>query len=298
MPVDGPIPGWLLSAAAAATIFTVMFDLGLAITPGHFRKAWIHLGLMLKSLFAALVAVPALALIVVRCADLARPVEVDIVLMAISPGAPVALRRSLDAGGQRDFAPALQIAVAILAVVTIPLWIAGLDEVYGASASVDPNHLARQVFVAQLLPLGLGIGLNRMRPNWAAALGVRTTRLATFLLLALTALALIAVWEPVQDAGVHAAGAIVLITGGALATGHLLGGPDPATRSVAAILTAARNPGLAMVVATVNHAAPLVIAAILDYLLIAALTMLPYILWRRRFSRRQASRPIRLGGRR
>ena len=61
---------------------------------------------------------------------------------------------------------------------------------------------------------------------------------------------------------------------------------------------AARNPGLAMVVATVNHAAPLVIAAILAYLLIAALTMLPYILWRRRFSRRQASRTIRLGGRR
>jgi BASS family bile acid:Na+ symporter len=118
------------------------------------------------------------------------------------------------------------------------------------------------------------------------ALGVRTLRLATFLLLALTALALIAVWKPVQDAGVHAAGAVVLITAGALACGHLLGGPDPATRSVAAILTAARNPGLAMVVATVNHAAPLVIAAILAYLLIAALTMLPYILWRRRFSRR------------
>jgi hypothetical protein len=127
---------------------------------------------------------------------------------------------------------------------------------------------------------------------------VRTSRLATFLLLALTALALIAVWKPVQDAGVHAAGAIVLITAGALACGHLLGGPDPATRSVAAILTAARNPGLAMVVATVNHAAPLVIAAILAYLLVAALTMLPYILWRRRSSRRQASRPIRLGGRR
>jgi BASS family bile acid:Na+ symporter len=115
---------------------------------------------------------------------------------------------------------------------------------------------------------------------------VRTSRLATILLLALTALALIAVWKPVQDAGVHAAGAIVLITAGALACGHLLGGPDPTTRSVAAILTAARNPGLAMVVATVNHAAPLVIAAILAYLLIAALTMLPYILWRRRFSQR------------
>ena len=61
--------------------------------------------------------------------------------MAISPGAPVALRRSLGAGGHRSFAPALQIAVALLAVVSMPLSIAALDEYYGGQATVDPRHL-------------------------------------------------------------------------------------------------------------------------------------------------------------
>jgi BASS family bile acid:Na+ symporter len=285
MPIDGPVPGWLLSMVAVATIFTVMFDLGLAITPGDFRRAWERPGPLLKSLFAVLIAVPALALLVVKCFDLARPVEFGILLMAISPGAPVALRRSLAAGGERSFAPALQIAVAILAVFAIPLWIAGLDEVYGASATIDPRHLARQVFVAQLLPLGLGIAIARLRPAWATAFGARTSRLTTILLLTLAILALVDVWKPVQDAGLHAAGAIALITAGALASGHLLGGPEPGTRTAAAILTAARNPGLAMVVATVNHAQPLVIAAILAYLLVAALTVLPYVFWRRRQKR-------------
>ncbi|NJD26134.1 MAG: hypothetical protein FIB06_12085 [Betaproteobacteria bacterium] len=285
MPIDGPVPGWLLSTVAVATIFTVMFDLGLAIAPGDFRRAWERPGPLLKSLFAILIAVPALALVVVRAVDLARPVEIGIVLMAISPGAPVALRRSLAAGGERGFAPALQIAVAILAVFAIPLWIAGLDEVYGASAAVDPRHLARQVFIAQLLPLGLGIALIRLRPAWAAALAAYSGRMATVLLLALAGLALVAVWKPVQDAGLHAAGAVVLITAGALACGHLLGGPEPGTRTAAAVLTAARNPGLAMVVATVNHAQPLVIATILAYLLFAALTVLPYVFWRRRQKR-------------
>ena len=60
----------------------------------------------------------AIAWIIARALDLPRAVEIGIMLMAISPGAPVALRRSLDAGGHRSFAPALQIAVAILAEVT------------------------------------------------------------------------------------------------------------------------------------------------------------------------------------
>ncbi len=73
--------------------------------------------------------------------------------MAISPGAPVALRRSLDSGGHSSFAPTLQIAVAVLAVVSMPLFIGALNEYYGAAAVSEPLQLARQVFVAQLLPL-------------------------------------------------------------------------------------------------------------------------------------------------
>ena len=51
-------------------------------------------------------------------------IALGIVLMAISPGAPVALRRALDAGGSREFAPALHLAIVMLAVVTVPASIA------------------------------------------------------------------------------------------------------------------------------------------------------------------------------
>ena len=37
MPISGPVPEWLLSAVAAATLFTVMFDIGLAIVLAEFR---------------------------------------------------------------------------------------------------------------------------------------------------------------------------------------------------------------------------------------------------------------------
>ena len=161
MIATGIVPDWLFTAVAAATVFTIMFDLGLAIVPGEFRWVARHRALMAKALFAALVAVPALAWAVARALDLPRPAEVGIMLMAISPGAPVALRRSLGAGGHQSFAPALQIALALLAVVSMPLWIAAFDEYYAGTATIDPRHLARQVFVAQLLPLGLGMLARR-----------------------------------------------------------------------------------------------------------------------------------------
>ena len=284
MPVTGPVPGWLLSVVAAATLFTIMFDLGLAIVPGEFRWVRQRPGLMAKSLFCVLVAVPALAWLVARAFDLPRPAEVGIVLMAISPGAPVALRRSLGAGGHRSFAPALQIAVALLAVFSMPLSIAAFDEYYGATATVAPQHLARQVFFAQLLPLGLGMLARRLAARGAAWLEPKLRRLGGVLLLVLLVLALIDIWEVVVDAGWRVALAISIVTALALAVGHALGGPEPATRTATAISSAARNPGLALLVATLNSASPAIAATVLAYFVVAALTIVPYVAWRRRAS--------------
>jgi BASS family bile acid:Na+ symporter len=280
--MSGPISEQLLTLAAAATIFAVMFDLGLGIVVGEFRWLWRHPGLLARGLFCVLVAVPALALAVARMVDLPRAAEIGMVLMAISPGAPVALRRSLDAGGHRSFAPALQILVALLAVVAMPLWVAALEEVYAGRATAAPWELAKQVFVAQLLPLGVGMAIRAATPAGAAWLEPKFARVAKLLLLALTILVLIDVWQVVVGAGLRVALSIVLVTALALAVGHRLGGPEPATRTAVAICSAARNAGLALLVATLNHAPPAIVATVMAYLVISAFTVLAYVAWRRR----------------
>ncbi len=279
---DGPIPAALLTAAAATTVFVVMFDVGLVLVPGEFRSALHHPGRLAKALFAVLVAVPALAWLVCRAFDLPRAAEVGVVLMAIAPGAPVALRRSLDAGGHRGFASALQIAVAALAVVSMPLSIAALDEYYAGHATAAPMQLARQVFLAQLLPLGLGVLAARLFPAVAARVEPVLKRAGGALLLALIVLVVVDVGHVVPGAGWRVALAILVVTLLALATGHLLGGPEPATRTATAISAAARNPGLALLVTTFNAAPPAVEAGVLAYFLVAALTIAPYVAWRRR----------------
>lgn len=282
MPIDGLIPDWLFSSVALVTLWLVMFNVGLSIMPGEFRWVVQRPAMLLKGLFAVLVVVPVLTLTLVQLFRLGHAAEVGIVLMAISPGAPVALRRSLGAGGHRSYATALQIAVAALAVVSMPIWIAVLDYLYDANASISPWKVGQQVFMAQLLPLGIGILLRRSSARAADVLLPKVAPLSGVLLLLFTLMALIDVWQPVVNAGPRASLAIVTITLLALACGHLLGGPDPTTRTATAVASAARNPGLALLVASLNKAQPAVMATVLAYLVICALTVLPYVIWRRR----------------
>jgi BASS family bile acid:Na+ symporter len=280
--VSGPIPEWVLTAFAAVTVFTVMFTLGLGIAAGELRWFWRHPGPIARGLFCVLVAVPVLAVAITRWLELPRLAQVGIVLMAIAPGAPVALRRSLAAGGHRAFAPSLQIGVAMLAVVSMPLSIAALNHVYAGHASIAPWDVARQVFVAQLLPLGLGIAVRHASAPLAARIEPHLARLGTILLAVLAVLALIAVWEVTLRAGLRVALGVMLTTGAALAVGHALGGPEPATRTAVAITSAARNPGLALLVATLNAAHPAIKATVLAYLVISVFAIVPYVVWRRR----------------
>jgi len=280
--VSGPVPEWVLNLAAVGTVFTVMFSVGLNIVVSELRLVWQRPGLMLRGLFSVLVAVPALALVVTRFFDLPRFAEIGIVLMAISPGAPIALRRSLGAGAHRAFAPSLQICIALLAVVSVPLSIAALNHMYAGRASIGPWNVARQVFVAQLLPLALGMTVRQLRLPLADWRAPRLARAGNVLLVVLLALVMLDVWQITMNAGVRVWPAILLVTVAALAVGHLLGGPEPATRTAVAISSALRNPGLALLVATLNAAPPIVTGTVLAYVLVSALLIVPYIAWRRR----------------
>ncbi len=106
--------------------------------------------------------------------------------------------------------------------------------------------------------------------------------MGSILLVLLIMLALLDVYQTVIGAGVRVGAAVVVATVLALAVGHLLGGPDPTTRTSTAISSAARNAGLALLVATFNKAAPAIIATVLAYLVLSAFTVIPYAVWRAR----------------
>ena len=280
--MTGPVPQWLLAAIVAITVFCVMFGIGLGLGPGDLRRAWRSPGPVLRGLLAVLVAVPVLALIIVRALELPALAQAGIVLMAMSPGAPVALRRSLDASGHAAFAPGLQICVALLAVLSMPLSIAALNQLYGAHASIAPAEVMSQVLMAQLVPLGLGVVFRRAFAALAARIEPWVARVGNILLVATLALGIASLGEATLRAGMPVLAACALCTAAALGAGHLFGGPGRATRTATAMISAARNPGLALLVATQNAAPPQVTATILAYLVISALVITPYAIWRHR----------------
>jgi bile acid:Na+ symporter, BASS family len=132
-----------------------------------------------------------------------------------------------------------------------------------------------------MFSVGLGMALRHCRTAVAAMIEPGLRRIASVLLLATVVLVLINLWGIVATTRAHALAAIALTTVAALATGHVLGGPAPAMRTAVAITSAARNPGLALLVATQNQAPPAVVATILAYLAVSVVTIGPYVAWRR-----------------
>src|SRR5262249_17918930 len=99
------------------------------------------------------------------------------------------------------------------------------------------------------------------------------------------------VMELIGNGSLIAIAAVVVL---GLVVGHLLGGPEPANRSVLALATASRHPGVAMVIAgTLFPGQKLVPAAILLYLLVSVLWSVPYMKWlERRHAGMAAPEPL------
>jgi hypothetical protein len=68
----------------------------------------------------------------------------------------------------------------------------------------------------------------------------------------------------------------------ALAIGWTFAWRDVEVRPAAAVAAAMRNPGLALVIATVNHAPPGVTSAVIGYTLGLAVTIVAFLRWRNR----------------
>jgi BASS family bile acid:Na+ symporter len=279
--MTSPIPAWL-GLLVLMSVFTAMLSLGLMLGREQIEAALRRRVVLAVLLFAVVVPVPAVAVLFVKGLGLTGAVAAGIVLMSISPGAPVALRRAIEAGGHPAFAPALHLAIVMFAVVTVPASVAILDLVFDKDFTVSPLDVARQVFVAQLLPLGLGAALRAFRPALAARIEPRLGHIANLLLLALVAVLLVVLWPLMVETGWVPFVAGMALTVCALAVGAACAGRDAAVRPSGAVAAAMRNPGLALLIATVNKLPATVVAAVFGYALGLTVVVTAFVLWQGR----------------
>jgi BASS family bile acid:Na+ symporter len=227
------------------------------------------------------VIMPIIAVALVTAFDLHLAVKIALVTLSLSPVPPILPRKELKSGGSSEYAFGLLVAAGLLAIVVIPLSIKILDQVFARSLAMSMGPIAKLVFMTVLAPLAVGILIRQVAPAFAARIA-KPVGLVAMVMLVLGVLPILFNSTPaiVSLIGNGTLLAIVVFVLLALAVGHFLGGPAPETRSVLALSTASRHPGVALAIAhTTFPEVKLAAAAVLLYVLVSVIVSKPYLTW-------------------
>lgn len=273
---------YLIGLLVKLSVFVMVFALGLNAT----REDAIYLerkpGLLARSLFAAYVLTPLIAVALTLLISAPPAVEVGVLLFAISAGAPILPKKLTQLGVSPRCIYSLEIAMALVAVVTVPISLALLRPLFPKAITAAPLDVARVVVASFLAPLLGGMTFRYFLPSLAGRIRQPLMAVAGIVLVGVAVLILAANISAVGALGVQGLLIIVLLTIGALTVGHAMGGPDSNDRTSLAFACATRLPALAMLIASRNfpNAKPLPVVA--AYLLVSNLTALPYLFWRKK----------------
>jgi BASS family bile acid:Na+ symporter len=274
----------LLSAAVQASVFLIVFSLGLGSTQEDALYLLRRPRQLVRSLLSMNVVMPLVAAGLAAVFDFPGALNISLVALAVSPVPPILPKRQLRAGGRASYAVGLLMVAALLAIVFIPLALKLIALGFGKEAHVPEAAVARLVAITVLVPIAAGIVVRRLAPAFAARAARPISLGAMALLGVIVMLLLVRAWRPavslIGDGHVLALAAFVAI---GLIVGHLLGGPDPRDRVVLALATASRHPGVALAIAAANFPQEKrVMGAILLYLVISLIVSVAYLAWQGR----------------
>ncbi len=279
----------LLTNFVELTIFSLMLSLGLNLTIKQVTLLWRKPKILLTFLLAVDVLVPIVTLLIVLLlVDLPPAVKIGLILLAVCPGAPLTTRKIVQAKGYFPYAVSFQVTVSLLAVITVPLLLAILSFLFPPNVDILPRQVAEQVTFAQLLPISIGIAIRETWPQLADEMGKPLTKIANVMFIVLVIFVLVKSLDIVLGLSFLSVVAIIFMTVVSLAIGHLLGGPREDTRTALAVFCATRNPGLALLIASLNFPELGVLPILIAYVLVGALAAIPYLTWRKRIAAQRA----------
>lgn len=280
----------LLLIFVKITIFSLMLAIGCNLCFEEMLSLWRKPALLLRALLGVVVLVPLVVILLLKLFNLPPEVITALALLAASPGAPLTTKRARKAGGRFSYAASLQLTLAILAVCITPVTLGIFFSLFQHLAEkVTILEVARQVIMVQLLPVSIGMLLQKFIPKFAENIAQPLNFIADILLLLLVVLAGILgiplffkVWGlPMVVI------TIMVIT--SLVIGHSLGDHNDDTQPILAISCIARNVGLALFIAILNDVQQQVIPTLIAYVIVGAVIGGFYSIWNKRKLQYQAT---------
>ena len=259
-----------------------MFALGLNATREDVAYLLRKPGLLVRSLVAAYLLTPLIAVALALLINAPAGVEIGVLIFAISAAAPILPRKLIMLGVHPGCIYSLAVVMSLVAVVTVPVSLALLGPLFPKALTVSALDVAKVVITSFLAPLLAGMAVRSFVPSVSGRISQLLMDAAGIVILGVAVLILAVSLSAIPRLGVRGFLIIVLLTIGALVVGHAMGGPEAGDRTTLALACATRLPALAMLIASVNFpdAKPLPVVA--AYLFVSNLTALPYVIWRKK----------------
>ncbi len=263
------------------TIAAVVFATGLATKTSDLAYLAHRPKLLFRSLLAMVIISPIFALLLFRFLPIGAATAVAIIVSSLAPGLPTVPRTGQKAGGNFAFATSLMFTTASLEVITIPIWLAILRHFMNIEVAVPLGSIVKILAIGLLLPLIAGVAVRHFAAKLADRIMGPIATFANTLLPGLSLVVLLVGLSALRQLGWISLVAMILMPLFSLLLGHSFGGPEPGDRTVLGIANAGRFPALAALIATTSfpeiHALPAVIA----YVVISNIVILPYVRRRR-----------------
>ena len=253
-------------------IVSSMLAMGMSLTMAQILQPLRNVRLVLLALLANFVLMPLLAYVIIRVIPLEQSLQIGLVVLATAAGAPFLPKLVQGAKGDIAFGVGLMTLLMVVTIVymplVLPLMLPGVE--------VNPWDIAKSLIVLMLIPLAIGLLFKSHSPDsadhWAATLN-KISGLAILILLVVgLGLNVSNIIDLIGSLGLLA---LLLFIVGSLLIGLLLGGRDPAVRSVMGLGTAQRNVAAAILVSVQNFSDTNTVSFVLVAAILLLLVLLP-----------------------
>lgn len=236
-----------------ASIVILVFAIGMHATLADTAELLRRRGLLVRSLLSLNVLMLVFAVALVQMFALPTPAKVALLALSVSPIPPLLPKKLKGVHGAEPYTASLIVFAALLSIVIVPASMDILGAYFHQDVHVPPSRLVPIVLVVILVPLLLGMLVNKLFPSFAKRFATPIGKLGSILLALSAAALLVSQWKPLFS--MFGSGVMIVLTifsvVGAM-VGHLLGGPEPENREVLALATSVRHPGIAITIAAIN----------------------------------------------
>lgn len=175
-------PSQAITLLLPLALFIVMSSLGLALTPGDFKRVAVQPKGAVIGLFNLLLLSPLLAFLLAKLFGLTAALAVGMVLLGASPGGTTANMMTHLARGDTALSVTMTALSSLAAVITTPLFL-GLASAHfaaqDAALQLDMGPIVVKILLITLVPLSIGMLVRAFAPAFALRIEPTAKKIAT-----------------------------------------------------------------------------------------------------------------------